>query len=149
MSLLYSDALDELFGMVEAVFVDPTIMALVGTLDVRWQGVGTSAVPDRSKMWARVSTQTVTDNQVSLAANANKNLYEATGLLYVQLFCPRNLAASMENGRAVALAMRDAFRKQSPSGQIWFRNQKILELAETVDFYPINVVVQYSYKTIQ
>lgn len=149
MSILYSDAIDELFGIVEAVFVSAPITALFGTIDVRWQGVGIASQPDRTKVWARVSTQMVTDMQIALAQNANKNLYEATGLLYVQLFCPRNVATSMENGRTLALAMRNAFRKQSPSGEIWFRNQVITELPETTDFYPITVKTEYRYKTIQ
>lgn len=150
MSLNYDDALDELFGMVKAVFDDPKWSLLLGyDIDVRWPGVAIETKPAMDELWARVSMQIITEEQASLANVAGNKMYETTGLLYVQLFCPRNQPASMDNGRQLAVDMRNAFRHDSPSQELWFRNQTVRELPETTENYPINVVVTFSYKTLQ
>jgi hypothetical protein len=150
MSVNYSDALDELFGMVKAIFDQAKWSDLFGyTIDVRWPGVALATKPDMTKLWARVSFQIVSEPQASLSNAAGNKMYETTGLLYVQLFCPRNQPDSMDNGRELAVDMRNRFRHDSPSQEIWFRNQTVRELPETEENYPINVVVTFSYKTLQ
>lgn len=150
MSISYQEAKDEVFGRANVVLTNGDTNALLGYLpDVRWQGVPKANKPDEDKLWARVSSQIVTDAQAALA-NANGNrLYEAGGLLYVQLFCPKGNADMPTDGVILAEALQAAYREQSDSSEIWYRNQRILELPETADNYPINVVVEFRYKTLQ
>lgn len=149
MAIQYEDAIDELFGMVKVVFDDSQWLTLFGyVIDVRWPGVAYATKPDPSKQWARVSQQVVTDGQVSLANTQGKRVFETVGLLYAQLFAPRNTPGAAENSRKVAEAIRDKFRGNSPSNEIWFRNQKIVELPTTQDSTPVNVVITYSFKSL-
>lgn len=147
MPTTYTDAQDEMFGMANAVFATTAVSLLGYAPDVRWPGVPKAGVPDRTKLWARVSEQIVTEEQASLA-NANSiRLFDAIGMLYMQLFCPRNIAASVELGRAVGIALQVAFRHTSPSGQVWYRKAKMVELPEGLENYPILVSTEFQYRT--
>jgi hypothetical protein len=148
MSIIYGDAVDEIFGTVKAV--NDTIAAgILGyTPELRWQSVPLGMQPAKDKFWLRASMMLVTEDQIALSAVNELRLFESIGILYVQLFCPRDIASSIENGRLLAVAIRDAFRQQSNSGEIWYKNQKVVELPETVESYPINVVVKFQYKTL-
>lgn len=141
-------AIDEMFATANNVFTGYAATLLGYAPDVRWPGVPLGTQPDKSRLWARVSTQIVTDEQASLANAQGIQLYAATGLLHIQLFCPRNVGASIDNGRLVAEALQNAFRLQSTSGEIWYSKQKAFELPEAEENYPINVSVQFYYKTI-
>lgn len=147
--MTYQDAKDELFGIVRSVLISTAITTLFGyEIDTRYSGVP-GEKPDQSRLWARVSAQLVTDGQTALANNNGVKLYEAVGLLYVQLFAPRNIPGGEDKAEQLAEAIRSEFRKASPSGLIWFRNQKIVDLPETLESYPKNVVTTFSYKTSQ
>lgn len=145
----YIDATDEMFGIIFGVLSSSTVHDLLSyDMDIRWPGKPVATKPDPTKLWARVSKQIVTDSQSSLANDGQQREFDATGLLYVQLFCPKNQPASLENGRTVAVALQQAFRKQSPSDEIWFRNQAIRELPETDENYPINVITEFQYTSL-
>lgn len=148
MATTYHAAIDEMFATADGVLIGYAATLLGYALDVRWPGVPVSSKPDKTRLWARVSAQIVTDAQVSLA-NANRiSLFQATGLLNVQLFCPRNVGASIDNGRLIGEAIQNAFRTLSTSGEIWYTNQKVVELPEAGESYPITVSVRYTYKTL-
>jgi hypothetical protein len=149
MPITYNNARDEMFGIIKAAWSGST--DVVGyEPDIRWQGAPQGSAPDMDKYWARVSIQIVTDKQETLASDSlGKRLYKATGLIYFQLFCPRNVANPTINGITLAELIRGAFRKASPSGSIFFYNQAIRELPPTDENYPINVVATFEYDTIQ
>ncbi len=144
----YIDATDEMFGVINGVLTDTRWHALLGyNIDTRWPGDAVPAKPSMVEMWARVSKQVVTDSQACLANANGERKFKTNGLLFVQLFCPRNQPATLENGRQVAIALQKEFRKQSPSGEISFRNQMIREI-ETDENYPINVSTEFEYFTL-
>jgi hypothetical protein len=139
----YSDAIDNMFGMVQAIWNQAA--SIVGyTPILRWPGEEIAAKPPVDQIWSRVSTQIVTDEQTAFANNNGVRLYHAKGLLFIQLFCPRT-NADLNIGRQFAQFIREGFRKESPDGNIWFTNQRILELPPTDTNYPINVVVTFEY----
>jgi hypothetical protein len=147
MPITYSSAIDELFGIINSIWPDAAgVISYVP--EIRWPGAAKASKPDTSKFWARVSTQTVDDGQSSLANVNGQKRYRATCLLYVQIFCPRNVANALPDGRLLAQLVRDRFLKSSPSGALEFQNQKIRELPAETDWYPINVVVTYIYDEI-
>lgn len=148
MPTTFQSAIDELFTIVKAIFDDSTWTAAFGYQPVLYYpGDPQAQKPDMTRLWARVSCKIVTDEQYSLANTNGEQLYEAVGLLFVQLFCPRNQPGSIDNGRRLGVALQRAFYPQSPSGEIWFRRAAVRELDETPDNYPINVVVEYRYRT--
>lgn len=145
-AITYTDAVDTLFGIVNAVWQGA--VAIVGyTPLVRWQGQEQPGKPPVDKIWARVSQQIVTDQQASLASNTGKRLYHATGLLYIQIFAPRT-DADLTIARQFAQYVREVFRTESPDGNIWFTNQRIVELAPTPLAYPITVSCNYQYDNL-
>lgn len=142
------DAIDELFGSVKQVF-DASTSFISYIPDLRWPGNPIGGKPDDSKVWGRASQQHVVDQQASLSSASGKTLYEATGLLYVQIFTPRNRPESPELGRKLAVALQTKFRAQSDSGELWYRNGRILDLPEVAKNYRINFVVEFKYKTLK
>lgn len=149
MTITYQDAKDEVFGIVKSVINAKQTSVFGYTVDVRYPGAPKASQPDTTKLWARVSSQIVTDAQTALGNNGGIKLYEAVALLYVQLFAPRNVGASSDNCTILAEFIRSEFRKASPSGNVWFLNQQIRELPETDTSYPVNVVVEFRYHTEQ
>lgn len=144
--ITYADAIDTIFGMVNAAW--QSAVGIVGYApQIRWQGQEQPAKPPVDKIWARVSQQIVTDNQAALAGGNGKRLYHAKGLLYIQLFCPRN-AGDLTIARIFAQYVREVFRTESPDGNIWFTNQRIVELAPTPLAYPINVSCNFEYDNL-
>jgi hypothetical protein len=149
MSTTFLAARDELFGMVKTV-LDTAASGPIGyALDVRYIGLAQAAKPDMKKLWARVSHQVVTDGQAALADVNSQKLFEAHGLLYVQLFCPRNIGGMYDKTMQLALNLQTAFRAQSPSGEVWFRDQIVRPLTETDENYPIQFSSAFNYQTLQ
>jgi hypothetical protein len=145
----YDAVVDEMFGIInDAWKADST--AVAGYIpEIRWKGAPKADPAPMDKYWARVSSQLVTDAQSSLSSFNGTKRYRATGLLYFQLFCPRTLPDRESVGRKLAMLIHSAFRKPSISGAIEFRNNVIRELPESEDYYPINVVVNFEFDSVQ
>lgn len=148
MPTTYHAVIDEMFAQIKGVFDGFATTLLTYAPDVRWPGAAGPVKPIPDRLWVRVSMQIVTDSQASLSNVNDKRFFWTNGLVFVQLFCPRNMGASLDNGRLIAEALQNVLRKSSTSGEIWYRNAKIVELPETVDNYPITVSAQLMYKTI-
>lgn len=147
MTTTYHDAVDSIFGTAKTVFDGYATTLLGYAPDVRYPGVPNANKPDKSKLWARCSSQIVTDVQASLSNVNNISFFFADGLFYIQLFCPRNVGGSIDKGRLIAEALQKAYRASPLSGEMWYSKVKIVELAETEENYPINVSGEYQYKT--
>ena len=142
-ALTYTDAIDTMFGMVNAAWVGAA--SIVGyTPVIRWQGKEVADKPPVDQIWARVSAQIITDQQSSLANINGNRMYEAKGLLYIQLFCPRS-NNDLQTGRIFSQYIREVFRTESPDGNIWFTNQRIVELAPDLASYPILISANFEY----
>jgi hypothetical protein len=146
----YAAAIKELFSIVNSVWVSQVTPLLAYQPQLRWQGVSEPTNAPTNQYWARVSTQNVSDTQATLSDYQGRRRYTSVGLLYVQLFCPKANGASnsVDLGRTMADLLRNAFRRPSPSGTIFFTNQRIVELAPTPDTYPINIIIRYQYDIV-
>jgi hypothetical protein len=146
MPVTYEQAKDEVFGVVNAGV--QAANAIVGyDIEVRWPGNPEPSLPPQDEIWARVSTKTVMESQRSLANFEGKRRYEAHCLLYVQVFCPRSVVGILESGIKVAQAIRSELR--SWQGNVIFRNEQICELDTTEEHYPINVVAEFVFDTVE
>lgn len=115
---------------------------------VEYQGVQPRPTPDTEKHWARISIQTVGENQTSLSTSegaAGQKRYTAYGLIFVQIFSPRSLNNGFDKGLQLADIAKNAFRGKTTPGKIWFRNVRVNELEPENSFYRLNVVAEFEY----
>lgn len=123
--------------------------AIVGYVpEMRWQGVQYRDLPDGSKFWGRLSKQTVFEEQASLSnceGLPGKKKYTASGLVFLQLFCPKSNTQAFELGQQLAKLGRNAFRGKTTPGKIWFRNVRINELDPEELYERFNVVTEFEY----
>jgi len=146
MTTTYSNAIDEINAMFWTDWNSVKTSDLAGYVpEVRWQHVEGVAPPDGSKFWARVSSQTAFEEQTALAGNDGARRYTASGIVIVQLYCPKSLSRAGEIGRKLAEVARNSFRGKSTSSSVWFRNARINELAPEENVYRFNIVAEFNY----
>ena len=106
MSISYEDAIDEIFALFNEAW-NAKATAVAGYVpEVRWPGVEEPDKLDYAKFWARVSQQTVLDEQNTLK---NEDVcYTTDGLVFIQIFCPKSNNLSMTEGRQLATIARNA-----------------------------------------
>lgn len=105
--------------------------------------------------WGRLSIQSVLASQAAFAAydpteddGPKRKKYEESGLVFVQLFGPRQDVEAAEQQDQFAQIARAAFRGISLPGKIWFRNARINDLDDEDEMLRLNVVVEYEYNEI-
>lgn len=144
----YEEAIDEIFEIFKVAW-DANSAAIVGYVpEIRWQGVEEPNSPDYSKFWCRVSQQTVIEQQSGFR-NGECKPYTTEGLVFIQIFCPKSDSESMTKGRKLAIVGRDAFRGNSTSGKVWFKNARVNELPAEIQWIRLNVVAEYEYDEIE
>lgn len=141
----YEDAIDDIFAQINTEWIanTPDITGNIPTL--YWQGVEEPNPESFSSYWGRVSQQTVLDEQAGFRNGSCGQSYTNEGLVFVQIFCPKSDAQSMEKGRKLAIVARDAYRGKSTSGKVWFRKVTINEIPPEGNWYRFNVVAEYEY----
>lgn len=148
MTTTRSEARNEINGLFLAAW-NAGAGALAGYVpEIEWQGRQPRNTPDGSKFWARVSMQTVFEEQTTLSTCEGKpgqKRYTASGLVFVQLFCPKSNTQAFEIGGKLAEVARNAFRGKSTPGKVWFRNARINELDPEELYYRFNVVTEFEY----
>ena len=160
MTATYEKAVDEMFAQFLNAW-NAGSAAIVGYVpEIRWTGVkppeGQPEKPAGDKYWARVTQETVIEEQTSLSANvANVELgtlpasrYTASGLLVIQLFCPKSDARSMEFGRKLAMLARSAYRGKKTESGVWFLNVRIQPLDSEELWNRFNVVAETEYDEV-
>lgn len=150
MTATYTTSRDEIFGQFLTAW-NLYAPSIVGYLpEVRWQDSEKETIPDGSKYWARLSVQTVTEEQTALGEcdAPSKRRYTASGLVFVQLFAPKSDSRGAELLGELAMIARNAYRGKSTAGSVWFRNCRIKELPMEDLFYCRNVVCEFEYDDI-
>lgn len=149
MSTTYSNAVDEINAVFWQNWNTAETLAIVGYVpEVRWQYVQEPETPDGSKFWARVSVQTVLESQATFSNDAAKpwqKRYTSSGLVFVQIFCPKSNQLSGEIGRKISEIARNSFRGALTPSNVWFKNARISEAAPEELFYRFNVVAEFEY----
>jgi hypothetical protein len=147
--MTYTEAKDELYGIVLAAINDGIDSAAVPAIEMRWPGVPIIASPPNDGYWGRVFYTTVRDVQASLAKNKGVSRYSALGQLIVQIYSPVSIVGSIDNGNLLAELVRNYFRRPSPSGVLSFTNQQVREVGNTDTHYQTNVMVECHYDNYQ
>lgn len=117
--------------------------------DIEWYGKESPSKVDRSKVWARFSTDNVFEEQATLSTCVDipfQRRYNASGLIFIQLFLPKTVANAVKNGRKLAKVAQRAFRGKKSTSGVVFYNVRINDKLEPEElFYRINVVAEYDY----
>lgn len=138
----YIDAVNDMFLLFNNTWNAETT-SIVGYIPkVEWQGVESDGV-DNSKYFARISQQGVTDSQRTL--KVSKNRYDVTGLLFIQIFCPRSDMEAMYKGRQLSEIVKNAYRGVHTPSNVWFRNVRIKELEPEASFLQFQVIAEYEF----
>lgn len=128
---------------------DANAGAVFGYLpDVEWYGAESVGKADRSKVWVRFMTQAVVEEQATLSTCVDapfSRRYEASGLVFVQLFLPKTVDNAVVKGRVLAKVARNAFRGKKTTGGVVFYNCRIRDIPPEDLFYRFNVVAEYDY----
>lgn len=147
----YRGATDDIFGLITKTTLQQS-MAMIGyEPELRFQGVPESTMPGTDKVWMRASLQTVDESQKTFSTcegSPGKKLYTSYGLVFVQIFIPKNINGMWIKGTTFAAVLRNAFRGSKSGEGVWFRNSRIEELAPEADFFRINVVSEFEYSEI-
>ncbi|URA06801.1 minor tail protein [Xanthomonas phage Langgrundblatt2] len=116
---------------------------------IEWFGKETKDKVDRTKVWARFSTQNVFEEQATLSACVDEPFvrrWNGSGLIFVQLFLPKTVANAVIQGRKLAKVARNAYRGKKTDGGVTFYNVRINDNIPPEEmFYRINVVAEYDY----
>lgn len=148
MTTTYSEARNQINALFLAAWNagSPAISTYIP--EIRWKGDAKRELPDGSKFWCRVSIQTVLEEQSTLSTCEGKpgqKRYTASGLVFVQIFCPKSDTQAYSKGGKLAEVARNGFRGKSTPGKVWFRNARINELDPEELYERFNVVTEFEY----
>lgn len=154
MTTTYTDAIDEMFGKIRTAVNGPINTLLGYKAETRWPFVEEPKKPDNTKIWLRVSTQIVDEQQSTLSTCEGlpgQKKYETVGLLFVELYLPKSKGDSGVKGRQAATILRDLFRNagSGQSGIRYYRARINDGIPPEELFYRLNVVTEYEYDEIK
>ena len=143
----YVEAIDELVAAFNAKWQADTTAVVGYVPEIRWQGVEEPDIPTTGVYWGRFSTQVTSEVQPThRSPTEDKMLRRIEGLVFVQLFLPRDLADSMEKGRQLATIARDVFKVRTSQGNICFQNARIQDnIPPEQKWWRLNVVAEYQH----
>lgn len=151
MTLTTPQAIDEMYGLFNEAWQAGS-SAIVGSVpQVRWDGIEEDTPPPVDAYWCRVSIEEIAAPQTTLKSGIapdEAQRYTATGLLFVQLFCPKSDAEAKAKGERLAELARNAFRGVETPGGVWFRNPRATPIPSQGNALRFNVVVEYEYDSI-
>ena len=147
MSITYLDAEDEIFGICNTSWIQGcTEQALAYRPQLTFPGT-IAAPPSPKEVYAECSYSVVTEHQLTLSSVGGAKLYETVGLFALQVYSPKTDATALRTAKIIAGFVRDAFCRSSPSGEVWFRDQRLTVVSGNEIKNQVNVVVVCSYKT--
>lgn len=152
MPTFYTQAVDEMNKLFNDAFAAPNIVSLIGYKpEIFWYGNEREGLPSSDKFWVRHSVQNVLEEQSSLSeceGAVGKKLYDSSGVIIIQFFCPKSTANSLEKGRKLAMIARNAYRGNGTPNGVWFRNARVVDVPDEKPWYRLNVVIEYEFSEI-
>lgn len=147
----YQGATDDIFGQVKKTN-DSKSLAILGYIpELRYTPEQKNTPPDATKVWARVSIQTVDEGQSTFGTCGDipgQRLYKSVGLVFVQVFIPKSTGAVGSKLRLLAAMFRNGFRGVKTDNGVWFRNATIKELPDEDTYFRFNVTTEFEYSEI-
>lgn len=151
MTATYDEAVDQMYELFTTQFT-ANAAAIVGYVpEIRYLDDGAPGVPDRSKVWVRISPNPILRGQASLSNDVfepGQKMYTTGGLLFIQVFFPKSYANAAAVSRKLGQMILGIFKGTSTEGCVWFRNTRVYPVAPEELFYRSNVVTEYQYDEI-
>jgi len=151
MPIEYDAAISEMAKLFKAAWLVNSGAVFGYVPAVEWYGIEDKEKIDRSKVWVAFTTQSVIEEQGSLSTcvdQADTRMYDAAGLVIIQLFLPKSVDNAVFLGRQLAKVARNAFRGKKTDGGIVFYNVRINNVDPEDQFYRFNVVAEYEYSEL-
>lgn len=147
MTTTYKGAIAEVFAAITAGWTASS--AIVDYVpEIKFPGIGSGQVPDPSKYWVRISTQSVLCGQKTLGESyviQGSRRYENVSLVFAQLFAPKRMDSQTKID-SLAMLMQSIFRKSTAN--VTFRNARIKEIPAENGCLRINVIAEYEFDEI-
>jgi hypothetical protein len=102
-------------------------------------------VPSANTVWGRVVLRHGTGGQGSLTGGLGVTLYDAGGVLWLQLFAP--IGDGSTAGYQKSQYFLNALRTYR--GSVWFRNMRVMERGKEGAFERIDVISDFEYTDSQ
>lgn len=102
------EAKDKMFGMAATGWAQATERLNIDA-DIRFKDDG-EPEPLQGRYWARVSRVTVSEEQETLRNAEGLRRWLTVGIIYVQIFCPRQDDGHQDKAELLAEDMRNLFR---------------------------------------
>jgi hypothetical protein len=151
----YSSACDVLYQMATDALnaINSSITSIIppAQMDIRYPGTEITTPANDSFYWARVSSDVVISGQATLATDVNnpgQKRYDSTGLLYIQLFCPKSDPKAVQNGMLFQTQLLNALRAPTGDSNLWLRNQRPKPMTYNDGNYQFNVVATFEFSEI-
>lgn len=149
MSITDIQAEDEIFGIINTAWTAGLSAVTLPYIPKIYFPDKIVPVPPVDEIFAECNLAIVIANQASLARYQGKSTYETVGLAAIQIYSPKQSASALRTAKIIGGAIKDAFCAPSPSGEIWFRGQRLTPVAGNSTRNQVNVVVTCTYKTIK
>lgn len=142
----YNDAIDEIISVFMTGWLANSfpIVGYVPEIRTRYKE---ELLPDATRYWGRITLQTVDERQSAFENSSPNTKHTTTGLVFIQLFCPRTLDNGLTNLSKLATVAKNTFRNNQTPGGIWFKNARINELPDEQNWCRLNVIAEYQYDT--
>lgn len=128
------EAVDEMFATIKTVAAAQSVTML-------WPDVPGDPPTDASAVWARPTVAHANGGQGSLTGGLGTTMYDADGVLWIQLFAP--IGDGKVKGYAVAQEFLNALRRYS--GSVWLRRQRLEEGGQDGAFNRFDIKADFEY----
>jgi hypothetical protein len=148
MTATYQEATDTMFAQLNNLWATDSA-AIAGYIpNIYWPNIEEPVSKPVDAYWARMSRQTVLQQQSNLTGADQLKRYTTRGLVSVQIFAPMMLVSSGIVLSQLAQIVQNAYRGVTTSNGIWFRNATIKELPADGRYYRANVTCDFQYDEV-
>lgn len=127
-------AIDQMLAAIKTV-------AGAHSVTMLWPDVPGDPPTDATAVWARANVLHADGGQGSLTGGLGTAMYDATGVLWIQLFTP--VGDGKVKGYAVGYAFLTALRQFS--GSVWLRRQRLEEAGQDGAFNKFDIKADFEY----
>lgn len=116
--------------------------------EIKWQGRGgDDAFPANAPAitWNAYHSR---EPQAALSDDIGNRLYELSGIIVMQSRGPLISGNGFEVAERLAIIAKEAYRGESTSNCIWFRNARIQEVGPDAGWFLFNTYVEFEYNEV-
>ena len=144
MILTYSEARDEIFGLVNDTWCAHTGAIFGGSRELRFPDVEHRDIPAQGKAWGYCEMLITDTRQIGLRNDATRR-YETTGVLTLDVYVPRSEIGSAESALRMGHTVRRVLEQPNNLSGIWYRHVTARTARQTAGAVVVRVVADFNY----